>query len=162
MTVVVEAHQAAARGLAAVTIEVDTASAGMFPRSFPWDDLMVVLNGPPGAPLALCIWDGGMDASSAADLERLVRSKFVPGWDESLDVTGSGHVLVAGDERPALTFITGDGPERIGWFAATIERPAGVVLVAAGVAAGKAASVSIDEILANRSVGTAVRTLSIR
>jgi hypothetical protein len=160
--VVVDAKDSAARGFAGVTVEVDTQAAGMHARPFPWDDLLVVLNGPPGAPLAVCIWDCGSDSAALPEIEQLARTKFVPSWDNSFEPTGRTRVLVSGEERSAVTFITGDGPERIGWVAATLERPGGVVLVAAGVAAGKQATVTVDEILANRAVGTAMRTLAIR
>jgi hypothetical protein len=160
--VVIEAQDAAAHGFAAVTIAVDTNQAGMFARPFPFDDLLLLLNGPPGIPLVLGVWDCRKEIAAGHDLEAVIRAKLVPSWEPSVEIGGETHVVVAGERRPALTFITGDGPERTGWFGVTVERPGGVVLVGAGVGAGNAASVSADEILTNRAIGAAVRTLEIR
>jgi hypothetical protein len=160
--VVVEAHDAAAKGLAAVTIEVDTKASGLFARPFPGADLLLLLNGPPGAPLAVGVWDCGKGAAAELVLEDVVRSKLVPPWARSLSLGERTDATVDGELRPALTFITNEGAARTAWFGVILDRPGGAVFVAAGVAAGKAASVSVDGIMANPAVGTAVRSLRVR
>jgi hypothetical protein len=160
--VVVEARDAAAKGLAAVTIEVDTNTSGMFARPFPGDDLLLLLNGPPGAPIIVAVWDSRKEVAEALDLETIVRTKLAPPWFSSLMIGTEEEAQVSGERLPALTFITGDGPERTAWFGVLLRRPGGEVLVGAGVAAGKAQAVSVDRIMANAAVGTAVRSLQIR
>lgn len=73
--VAITADEARARGLAAITVRLDTAAAGLIVRPFPMSGALLALNGPPGGPLAVIIWDCS-DAWDAS-LGDAIKTKFV-------------------------------------------------------------------------------------
>ena len=63
------------RGFAPVTIRVDPASAGMSSRLFPAKNTILALNGPPGGPLVVVVWDC---SGLAQDVEAAIQARLVP------------------------------------------------------------------------------------
>ncbi|MBL9017762.1 MAG: hypothetical protein JNL83_26480 [Myxococcales bacterium] len=128
----VELSPAAAveRGLPPVRIEVNAASAGLVARPFPDQDVFLILNGPPGAPLNIFIWSR---EQQGVELGTAIREMLVPGWMKVFDLVGPDAVDAIGELRPGVLFSTGAGPTRTAWFAFSIEVQARRVIVMLGV-----------------------------
>jgi hypothetical protein len=155
---VISAGESGQRGLARISVRCDVAAAGMYARPFPMKDVLLALNGPPGGPLVVMIWD--CSTLETGDLEVVARAKLDDASAMPLEFGGPDRGVVLGQEQVGLTFRTGTGPTRIAWFAFLARRSGGTVLVGLGSSGRSDRPVSAAAILANSSIAAAVRTLA--
>jgi hypothetical protein len=146
------------RGIPPLIIRVDATAAGMSPRLFPAKDAVLALNGPPGGPLVLVIWNC---TGLLQDIEVAIRSRLVPPWTNTLELRHRDAAMVLGEHREGMTFFTGSGRARIAWFAVLIRVQDAQLLLACGVPGSAVEDVLAAEILSNPSISTAVETLHI-
>ena len=152
------AEEVMRRGYGAVSIRVDAASAGMFPRLFPAKDTLLALSGPPGGPLVLVIWDC---TSVGSDIEQAIRSRLVPPWTNALEIGKHDRGWMLGAQRDGMTFASGVGLARIAWFGVLVEIRERRILVAAGVPGSAPDEVDAAEVLSNASIQKAIASLEI-
>jgi hypothetical protein len=157
--ILVSAADAAARGLARVTVRCDASAAGMYARPFPMENVLVALNGPPGGPLVVMVWD--CTALGAVDVETAVRARLVDAAARPLEIIGADHGRVFDVEQSGLVFRTGSGRMRIVWFAFLAQRAGGTVMVGLGTSGYQDPPGDAAMILANAALSAAVRTLSV-
>lgn len=146
------------RGIPPLTIRVDAASAGMSPRLFPAKDALLALNGPPGGPLVLVIWNC---TGLAQDIEAAIRARLVPPWTSALELRHRDAATMLGERREGMTFFTGSGRARIAWFAVLVRVRDAQLLVACGVPGSAPEDVPAADVLSNPSIRRAVDTLHI-
>lgn len=146
------------RGLPPVTIQVDAVSAGMSPRLFPARDAILALNGPPGGPLVLVVWDC---TGLAPDVEAAIRARLVPPWTNALEIRHRDAGTILGERREGMTFFTGTGRARIGWFAVLVAVHDAQLLVACGVPGSAPEDIPAADVLSNPSIRRAVESLRI-
>lgn len=154
----IAADEAAQRGLPPVTIRVDARAGSMSPRKFPTSDVYLKLNGPPGAPLLLMIWDC---TGASHDEATLIRSKFVPAWTNELELAGTDRGTVLGVERTGMVFATGSGIARTVWFGFVLTRGAARLLITIGVGGRDNVAVSAAEVISNPAIKRVLDTLRI-
>jgi hypothetical protein len=157
--ILVSADEALKHGLAAVTVRCDASAAGMYSRPFPMKDVLVALNGPPGGPLVVMIWD--CTGLPIEDLESIVRAKLVDLAARPLEIIGPDRGYVLGHEQSGLRFRTGAGRMRIVWFAFIVERPGGTVMVGLGTSGQSDPPADATAILSNTAIKAAVGTLAL-
>jgi len=157
--VLVTAEQAAARGLAPISIRVDANAAGLFARPFPTPGVYLVLNGPPGGAIVLAIWDC---SGLPPDPEAVIRAKLVPPWTSSVELGSRDQGFVLGANRAGMTFATGADLARIGWFGCIVEHGAGRAFVATGLSWRTTDPVSAAPLLAHASLAKAITTLDLQ
>jgi len=155
----VSREDAAAHGLAPVTIRCDAKAAGLYARPFPMKNVFVALNGPPGGPLVVMVWD--CTSLGAVGLEAAVRATFVDAAAQPLDIVGPDHGRVLDANQAGLVFRTGSGRMRIVWFGFIAQIAGATVLVGLGTSGFHDPPASAEMILANSALAAAVRTLSI-
>ncbi|NVB81557.1 MAG: hypothetical protein HOV81_24395 [Kofleriaceae bacterium] len=154
----IRAEEATQRGLPPVSIRLDARAGSMTPRKFPASDVYLKLNGPPGAPLLLIIFDcRGSERDDAA----LIQSKFVPAWTKELELGGADRAHVLGAEQPGVTFATGGGIARTAWFGFVIERGAARLLITIGVGGRDNVAVPATEVVSNPAIRRVLDTLQI-
>ena len=146
------------RGLPPVRIEVNAASAGLVARPFPDQDVYLILNGPPGAPLNIFIWSR---EQQSADLATAIREMLVPGWMKVFDLVGPDELDAMGASRPGVLFSTGTGPTRTAWFAFSIDVQARRVIVMLGVDGRGGGEFSARDVVANRVIAAALASMTI-
>lgn len=154
----IRGEEATHRGLPPVSIRLDARAGSMAPRKFPASDVYLKLNGPPGAPLLLMIFDcRGADRDDAA----LIQSKFVPAWTKELELGVADRAQVLGAEQTGMTFATGGGIARTAWFGFVVERGAARLLITIGVGGRDNVAVSAAEVVANPAIRRVLDTLQI-
>lgn len=156
--VTVERDEAAQRGLPPVSIRVDARSAGMFARKFPDEDVYLKLNGPPGGPLLLMIWNCEQPTD---DLASLVRSKLVPAWTSQFELGTQDSAHVLGAVRAGVTFATDEGIARTAWFGFRLDCGPAHLLITIGVGGRDNTPVAASEVLANSAIRKVLETLQI-
>lgn len=146
------------RGLPPLTIRVDATSAGMSSRLFPAKDAILALNGPPGGPLLLVLWDcTGLDAN----VETAIRARVVPPWTNALELRHRDAATILGERREGMTFFSGAGRARIAWFATLVAAREAQILLACGVPGSAPEDVPAADVLSNPSIRAAVESLRI-
>jgi hypothetical protein len=158
LPVLVSASDAISRGLPGLTIRVDARHAGMHARLFPATSIYAVLNGPPGAPIAISIWDCS-DAPS--NIETAIRAKFVPPWGRDLEIVSAGRASLLGGDQAGMTFTTGSGIGRMAWFGVLAKHSSGTALVAFGAPGSDGRIFTAQDVLSNPLIAKAVATLKI-
>lgn len=157
--VVVSADEAAQHGLVPVTVRVDANAAGMYVRPFPMADTLVALNGPPGGPLVVMIWDC---TGLPQNVEAVIRARMVGPTAKPLEIVGTDRGFLLGKEREGMTFRTGVGFARIVWFAVIVECAGGNVLVGVGIPGHSEPASTASTILSHSSIRAALDTLTIK
>jgi hypothetical protein len=110
--IVVSADDARKRGLPGVTIRVEP-TTGLIARPFPMKDLFMAMNGPPGGPLSVVVWNCA-DLPSE-DVSVAIQTRFVPALAKDLELGKPERLYLMGADRTAMTFRTGEG-SRTSWF----------------------------------------------
>jgi hypothetical protein len=146
------------RGHAPLTVRVDAAAAGMSARMFPAKNAILALNGPPGGPLVLVVWDC---TDLPHDVESAIRARLVPPWTNSLELKHRDEGTLLGEQREGMTFFTGSGRARIAWFAVLVEVRDARLLLACGVSGSGPDDVPAAEVLSNPSIKRALESLHI-
>lgn len=154
----ISADEAIQRGLPPVTIRVDARAGSMSARKFPTKDVYLKLNGPPGGPLILIVFDC---TAGERDEAALIQSKFVPTWTNELQLGTSDTASILDAERTGLTFATGGGIARVAWFGFVIERGAARLLLTIGVGGRDNVAVPASEVVSNPAIKRMLETLRI-
>lgn len=154
--VVVSGEQAAQRGLPAITIRVER-TTGLSARPFPIADAYFAMNGPPGGPLSVFLWNSSglpTDDAGAAISARV--QPVVP----NIQLGNTENVHVMGRERTVMTFRTGDEGRWTSWVGFIVSAHHGSILVTMGAGSGNRWSTA-SEVLSNRFLRNAAATLTI-
>lgn len=156
--IVISPDEASARGLQPVSIRIDARSAGLSGRKFPGSDVFLKLNGPPGAPLILMVWDcRGCDGN----VEATVRARLVPAWVQSIEAVAADAAHLFGRDTSGISFVTGSGAARTAWFACMVVRGDYALLLTIGVGGRDMVQVPAAEVLSNSAIKRALETLVI-
>jgi hypothetical protein len=157
--VVVSADEAERHGLAPLTIRYDFARGGMPARLFPTNDMYLALDGPPGGPISIFVWDC---TTVSGELEDVVRARVTPPWATGLEIGVRDRASVFGAEHDGLRYNTDEGAGSVSWFAIRAERPRGIVLVSCGIGNLLARSTaSTAKILGHQMIAAALAALTI-
>src|SRR5688500_13855674 len=111
----VTAQDAKAHGLPPVHMRVDTAGSALSVTPFPEADKYLIASGPPGTALLVIVWPSDDRDRDAAAVERAVRRQFAQPWHQPLVIGEAATIAVAGGDRVALAFTTGEAGRRTAW-----------------------------------------------
>lgn len=156
--IVISEADAKRHDLPPLSIRVDLAAAGMYARPFPAKDHYLILNGPPGAPIAVVVWNC---TSLPDDDEAVIRARFVPPWARELELGAEDRGVLLGAEHTGRLFATGSGQTRACWFGVRAQRGATKVLVALSVGGHDGSSFTAADVLDNAMIHAVVATLRI-
>ncbi|MBN1774745.1 MAG: hypothetical protein JXB32_26035 [Deltaproteobacteria bacterium] len=121
----VTAAAAAERGLPAVGFSFDTVGTPMHSGTFPEDGTAAYASGPPGGVQTLRVESCDEAPEAAGALERHVRTRYSDERLGPLVVGEPTEVGLAGAQRPALPFVTGQSMARSNHCAIAVADPAG-------------------------------------
>lgn len=116
--VLITPEQCRQHGLPPVELSVDPTGTVLRPYSFPEKGVYLRMSGPPGGPLLMEV------LARPGTLDQALDARF-PAIEENRPCT----VRLAGEERPARTFLTGQSHARTKWCA--VELPSLAVLFGA-------------------------------
>lgn len=147
-----------AAGLAPLDLRIDSAAAGLHAEAFMEDGIYVSLWGPPGGPVGLDVSDC---SDRPDDVEGAIRRRFEKQRITPLRLLGTDQLTIANVTRSGLRFAIGDGPAGESWFAAVLPHRAGAVLVGFCIPSRSDGGFSTVDVLANRRLAAALKTLTI-
>jgi hypothetical protein len=154
----IEPEVAREHRLAPQTIHVDERAAGMTARLFPFKNIYLALNGPPGAPISLVVWDCTFVAGGA---EAAVSALFVTPWARGLMLISQDAAYALGELQQGVTFSTGEDRARVASFGFRVATHTGSVLITCGVSGASSTPFSARDVMMNRMISTVVSTLQI-
>lgn len=157
----ITASDAKAHGLPAFYFKVDTNGTTLTTTPFPEPGKYLIASGPPGGPLLAIVWAVEGTAADLDAVERAIRLRFAEAWQQPLAIHQPGTVTIAGEDRPALAFSTGQGMRRTGWAGVIVSGSDGAVLVTLGRGIANAAP-ACAEIVAEPSLAAFARSFALR
>jgi hypothetical protein len=116
--------------------------------------VLVRLSGPPGGVVTVVV---ASVRAPGGDLAAMLGT----GLNTTIQVVAPDRASIAGDTREGLTFHSGAGMGRIGWFGCVMTRPGGSVVVAIGVSARSSNPITAADIASNPAIAAALATLEI-
>lgn len=155
----VTADEAQAHGLPPFFCRVDLEGTPLSAGKFGQPNSYLTVSGPPGGTVLAIVWTTDEHDEDAAAIERSVQKHYAQ--RATLQIGRTDSITIAGRERPALSFTTGEGFGRVSWCAVIVTSGDGAVLVALGLDA-RARTHSCAEIVAFPDLAVFVRTFAVR
>lgn len=155
--VALSADDAAQRGLPAIAISVER-TPGLSLRPFPIANAYLAMNGPPGGPLSVFLWNC-TDVPSD-DVSAAITARVVPPLVPNVQLGVAERKLLMGEERDVMTFRTGVEGRWVSWIGFVVSVPNGRIFVMMGAGMGDRWSTA-DEVLSHPSLNNVAATLKI-
>jgi len=153
----ITAEEAKSNGLAAIGFSIDATGTAMSGSKFPQPDYFATFSGPPGGVLLLHIIDYETQGASAS---ALVKKHFGQPWYSPLAIGKAEKLPLAGADRDAVAFQTGEGRAKSAWCFALVPAADGHGLaVAFGHAVGADDAPNCTAVAANAEFAPLLRSL---